>query len=511
MRLAPLAVIAAAVCLSAAATASGAVQIVSQGTKTLTSGQTHELDAGVAPVADLTWEVLSSGTVRRIRALNGATLANMGVKDFGAISSPELSTLSYATTTLFATGANPPLVLNDVFAVKTALGNFAKVKVTSLGTSITFQWVTYPPPVKLAVTKAGSGSGTVKSSPAGIDCGAKCTVLFAKGTDVTITATPDAGSAFSGYEFSCSGTGACSIPMNSDRGLKVTFDIAQAALTVTKIGNGTVTGSPAGIACGATCTANYPSGSQVTLTGAPDPGWLILGWTGGCVAAGATCVLKPTAPTTVNAVFGFAKLRRVAAQARWRKSVLTGSIRVEGDVSSATEATLSLTRGQGRRARTFLKRAIRLPAGAFALPVKLPKTLLPGTYLLVLQGSIAGAPLPKQTVSVNLPAPPEGVVARALISEKRKGKGATTLPVSTRKMFARFIFAPGALPKQRLRAEWVDPAGNAVGTIPTRRRQVVETFVAFPASFPAARKRGVWRCVLKSGNVVVKEVSVRLR
>ena len=48
----------------------------------------------------------------------------------------------------------------------------------------------------LIVTKTGTGSGTVTSSPAGINCGFDCTGLYAQGTTVTLTATPAAGSTF---------------------------------------------------------------------------------------------------------------------------------------------------------------------------------------------------------------------------------------------------------------------------------------------------------------------------
>ena len=43
---------------------------------------------------------------------------------------------------------------------------------------------------RLTVTKAGAGTGTVTSAPAGITCGATCAAAFASGTPVTLTATP---------------------------------------------------------------------------------------------------------------------------------------------------------------------------------------------------------------------------------------------------------------------------------------------------------------------------------
>ncbi len=78
----------------------------------------------------------------------------------------------------------------------------------------------------LTVTKAGTGSGTVTSSPAGIDCGATCSAEFTEGTMVTLTATPAAGSTFTGWSGACSGTGTCTVTMDQDRAVTATFALA---------------------------------------------------------------------------------------------------------------------------------------------------------------------------------------------------------------------------------------------------------------------------------------------
>jgi hypothetical protein len=68
----------------------------------------------------------------------------------------------------------------------------------------------------LTVSKAGTGSGTVTGSPAGITCGTTCSAAFASGTAVTLTATPATGSTFSGWSGGgCSGTGACTVTLSA--------------------------------------------------------------------------------------------------------------------------------------------------------------------------------------------------------------------------------------------------------------------------------------------------------
>ena len=59
----------------------------------------------------------------------------------------------------------------------------------------------------LTVSKGGTGSGTVTSSPAGINCGSTCSATYNSGTSVTLTAAAASGSTFGGWSGACSGTG----------------------------------------------------------------------------------------------------------------------------------------------------------------------------------------------------------------------------------------------------------------------------------------------------------------
>jgi subtilisin family serine protease len=74
-----------------------------------------------------------------------------------------------------------------------------------------------PELASLCVARTGTGSGSVTSSPAGIDCGSACSMTFAPGTQETLTATPAAGSTFAGWRGACAGTGLCTVsPMTTD-------------------------------------------------------------------------------------------------------------------------------------------------------------------------------------------------------------------------------------------------------------------------------------------------------
>ncbi len=157
----------------------------------------------------------------------------------------------------------------------------------------------------LTVQRTGTGSGSVTSSPAGIDCGSACAASFAGGTQVTLTATPVAGSVFSGWSGGgCSGTSTCHVTVNADTTVTANF-AATHTLTVQEAGtgSGSVTSSPAGIDCGSACAASFAGGTQVTLTATPDAGSAFSGWSGGGCSGTGTCHVTVASDTTVTATF----------------------------------------------------------------------------------------------------------------------------------------------------------------------------------------------------------------
>lgn len=92
----------------------------------------------------------------------------------------------------------------------------------------TFDLIVVPPDlVTLTVGKQGSGTGTVTSNPAGIDCGLACQFAYQRGTIVTLTAVPDAGASFNDWHGGpCDNSSSltCEVVMDGDLTVSAHFD-----------------------------------------------------------------------------------------------------------------------------------------------------------------------------------------------------------------------------------------------------------------------------------------------
>ncbi|HEX4332105.1 MAG TPA: FG-GAP-like repeat-containing protein [Usitatibacter sp.] len=82
----------------------------------------------------------------------------------------------------------------------------------------------------LTVVKNGAGNGTVTGN--GIDCGSTCSVQLPWGTQVSLTATPDANSRFVSWN-GCSSTNVCSGSLNGNATVTVTFAQANLPQSIT--------------------------------------------------------------------------------------------------------------------------------------------------------------------------------------------------------------------------------------------------------------------------------------
>ena len=218
----------------------------------------------------------------------------------------------------------------------------------------------------LQVTKNGVGSGTVTSSPSGISCGTACTRSFSGGTTVTLTAVAASGSVFAGWSGGCTGTGSCTVQINNNTTITAAFNTSASTppppppsgtftLTVTKVqngGTGNVASSPAGIDCGATCTATFASAASITLFASPTTG-RFASWTAG-PCAGSTnpsCTFALAANTTATASFASKPLAFI-------ESTLP-----DGNVGADYAVSLNTTGGSGTEQHRFSVVAGSLPDG----------------------------------------------------------------------------------------------------------------------------------------------------
>ena len=107
----------------------------------------------------------------------------------------------------------------------------------------------------LKVMKTGLGAGTVASTPAGISCGATCDATYTSPVSVTLTATPIAGSTFSGWGGDCSGTATCNVTMSADRSARAEFSLTTTIPTITDF-------TPGGIAAYLTANATVNTAAR---------------------------------------------------------------------------------------------------------------------------------------------------------------------------------------------------------------------------------------------------------
>lgn len=179
---------------------------------------------------------------------------------------------------------------------------------------------------ELRVHKGGSGSGTVTSDPAGINCGSECSHVFTKGTKVTLTATAASGSYFKGWIANCLNTDrsrleayvapTCDVRVSGRTHAVALFGTGDGTskLIVSKGGNGSgkITSDPAGINCGSECTHSYPTDSTVTLAAKAAKGSVFKTWAGDCKGdeksrlkayKNPTCAVKLDHTLRVKAIF----------------------------------------------------------------------------------------------------------------------------------------------------------------------------------------------------------------
>ena len=184
-----------------------------------------------------------------------------------------------------------------------------------------------PMPIKtytLTIIPAGTGAGTVTSSPEGISCGSTCTAQIVAGQSVLLNTTAGPHDIFAGWSGGgCTGTSSCLVPVNGPITVTASFTrlyTLQVTLLATESGS-RVTSSPSGLDCvnvgsgGTSCEHDFLPGTLLTLSQIPSP-LLFDGWSGPCVPANGSplqiaeasaadiCSFTLTSSSSAAAVFG---------------------------------------------------------------------------------------------------------------------------------------------------------------------------------------------------------------
>jgi len=196
--------------------------------------QSH-MDSGLQPSTWYYYRVVAFNALASATSMAGAAqtltpLQTLSVSVTGSgsvISAPSWITCSSGTCTAdFTSGTNVPLISQpaagwafagwggDCSGIATCVVSMTSARaVTATFTPTTYQ-----------MSVSVSGSGVVTSAPAGIDCASgTCTVDFASGTDVQLTAAPASGWTVT-WSGACAGSSTtCSVSMTGAKNVSATF------------------------------------------------------------------------------------------------------------------------------------------------------------------------------------------------------------------------------------------------------------------------------------------------
>ena len=208
---------------------------------------------------------------------------------------------NYNTTVTLTANPQSPSTFGSWSGCNSTSGTRCTVSMTS-AKNVT---AIFNAPGQQALTVSKSGSGTVSSSPSGINCGSDCNQSYNYNTTVTLTANPQSPSTFGSWSGCNSTSGTrCTVSMTSAKNVTAIFNAAgQQALTVSKSGSGTVSSSPSGINCGSDCNQSYNYNTTVTLTANPQSPSTFGSWSGCNSTSGMQCTVFMTSAKNVTVTF----------------------------------------------------------------------------------------------------------------------------------------------------------------------------------------------------------------
>ena len=146
-----------------------------------------------------------------------------------------------------------------------------------------------PPILNYTLSVAAEEGGSVSSAGGS----------YKSGQVVTITATANSEYVFSGWS-NGSNENPLNVTINSNQVISASFDKKKYALTISKVGEGSVTEEL--ISSGR--STDYNSGSNVKLTAIPESGWGFLSWTGDFVGTDNPIEVNISEAKSITANFG---------------------------------------------------------------------------------------------------------------------------------------------------------------------------------------------------------------
>jgi hypothetical protein len=185
--------------------------------------------------------------------------------------------------------------------------------------------------------------------------------------------------------------------------------------------------------------------------------------------------------------------------AKWKVSRVSGTLLVGGSAPRAGTYVIDVTKGKKRRIHV----SYTLPAGVFSKKLKLPPTLVPGSYHVALLP--AATNVQPSARDVRLAAPASGVVDVAFLSGARNGTAARTLTGATT-IWASFHFA--AKPKGKLLLTWYRLGKKRVRLGATSKDSAVKVVSYLRSAQPFV---GTYQAVLTRKGVVIARATVKAK
>ncbi len=234
------------------------------------------------PAGTVVLTILKAGTGGGTVSINGSACGNPCNQTYPMGSAITLTTTPDANS-IFASWSG------------TNCGSSVTINADMTCTAIFNSNPTSPSTAILTVTKAGMGNGTISGS--GINCGNTCSYIYSQGTAVTLTATPDGNSTFTGWSGTHCGstfTITTSINCTATFAKKIadtlpTPPLPQTmTLTLSRQGSGQgefeFSQTPQQTICDdletTQCTYQFPTATWVTVTAKVDSHSTFKGWRG---------------------------------------------------------------------------------------------------------------------------------------------------------------------------------------------------------------------------------------